>query len=189
MLHCRDNGINILAGNMYTFKVTPTVHTATENFRMISLEKRKCRFIDELPEANTTSMFTYYTQKTCMFECILKSVVNKVGCLPWDYPPPSGVENDIPMCTSYIDGSEHNNSRIQFEMAMNDADVNMECSSNCLPDCEHVSLKWQVDTTNLRVSNLCKDPVTRKVFSHRTSEFIASILCALDGYGCLVKHW
>ncbi len=88
----------------------------------------------------------------------------QVNCLPWDYPPPAGVDGSaVPLCTSYNDKKTNNNSRWNFEMAMDDAEVNKACTNGCLPDCEETDYDFQVDTTNLEVDRLCKDAGRRDV--------------------------
>ena len=61
----------------YTIKLYPTVHSTTEGFRDISLEKRKCRFPNELLDGSK-SMFKSYNQKGCIFECLMKKVTEQV---------------------------------------------------------------------------------------------------------------
>ncbi len=53
--------------------VTPTRMTSTESLRKISLEKRKCRFLDETE--GVVDMFKYYTQAACKFECAVKRAI------------------------------------------------------------------------------------------------------------------
>ncbi len=70
----RNQQIKLEAGYSYTVKVTPTVHYATADFKELPLEKRECRFVEEMPE-DQTSMFGLYSQKSCVFNCMLKDIV------------------------------------------------------------------------------------------------------------------
>ncbi len=75
----RGNRLIVRAGRNYNLKLYPTVHTASDGFKDIDLEKRRCRFQDEVPDNYTSgSMFNYYTKKACIFECILAKAVEKV---------------------------------------------------------------------------------------------------------------
>ncbi len=76
----RPQGFKVVAGRSYTVKITPVVHRATENYRGIDLAKRRCRYSDE-PIPNHDSMFTFYSQKSCFFECTLKKAAEKVAKL------------------------------------------------------------------------------------------------------------
>ncbi len=67
-------------GYAYVVKVIPTVHKATEAFRALPLEKRACRFFDELPD-DQESIYSYYTQKSCVFNCMLKDIVRWYKCI------------------------------------------------------------------------------------------------------------
>jgi hypothetical protein len=58
-------------------KIVPTVHISTESFKSMSLANRGCRFPEETEESQE-SLFTYYTQKTCMFECTLTNIITNV---------------------------------------------------------------------------------------------------------------
>jgi hypothetical protein len=56
-------------------KIVPTVQTSTDHFRALTLDKRGCRLNAEIME---DSIFKYYTQKTCMFECTLKNIIPNI---------------------------------------------------------------------------------------------------------------
>ncbi len=74
----RGNPLTIEGGHSYSLKLHSTVHTASEGFRAIALEKRRCRFPKEVDDESKT-MFKYYSRKACLFECILQDVVNEVN--------------------------------------------------------------------------------------------------------------
>ena len=72
------------------------LETANE-VRAISLDKRNCRFSDEIP-ANLT-IFKHYTQAICKFECNLRKARAICQCTPWSFPfDPS---EDIRICDFY----------------------------------------------------------------------------------------
>jgi hypothetical protein len=72
LLICRSADFEIRAGKAYVVKITPTYHHSTYNFQTIPMVKRKCRLNSEREEE---SIFSYYTQKTCIYECTLKKIV------------------------------------------------------------------------------------------------------------------
>jgi hypothetical protein len=70
----RPAEFSIRGGRAYVLRIVPTIHKSTPEFQKLSVEQRKCRFNDEQLE-DQFSIFKYYTQKTCIFECTLKNVV------------------------------------------------------------------------------------------------------------------
>jgi hypothetical protein len=75
---CRAAAFTIQAGRAYVLKITPSVLKSTQSFHRLTLDERQCRFNDEKMES-WKSMFIYYTQKTCAFECILRKVISRVS--------------------------------------------------------------------------------------------------------------
>jgi hypothetical protein len=74
----RPAAFTIQAGRAYVLKITPSVLKSTQSFHRLTLDERQCRFNDEKMES-WKSMFIYYTQKTCAFECILRKVISRVS--------------------------------------------------------------------------------------------------------------
>ena len=74
----RSSEFSIRAGQSYVLKIVPTFHTYTEDFESLMLDKRGCRSNNEKME-DQDSIFKYYTQKTCIFECTLKTIIPKVA--------------------------------------------------------------------------------------------------------------
>lgn len=77
VLFCRPSAFTVYAGRAYVLKIVPTVHKYSEHFRTLTLDERKCQLNDEHAE-NLDSMFKYYTQKTCIYECTLRNVLSNV---------------------------------------------------------------------------------------------------------------
>ena len=90
--------------------------------------KRKCRFIDETKE---DSMFEFYTQNLCIFQCMLKQSFEKCKCIPWGYPRWNGTENYV--CDRF--GS------YCFEETMKYLKNNHD-KCECLPDCDSVQFTY-----------------------------------------------
>ncbi len=53
----------------YTIKVKPVVYAASDDLRSLGVGERQCRYMREVP---ADSVFRYYTQRTCEFECRMK---------------------------------------------------------------------------------------------------------------------
>ncbi len=87
-----------------------------------------------------------------------------MGCLPWDFPFPAGLDSkEAPYCTTFVDKDGTNNTLKQFMDGLDDAGSSKQCTDQCLPDCEYTSYDYQVDTTELKPKKLCADAETRKV--------------------------
>ena len=71
----RAQDFTVEGGSSYRLKVLPTVHSATDSFKALALEKRKCRFHSELPAGEAT-MFQGHRFKSCVFNCMLRNVVS-----------------------------------------------------------------------------------------------------------------
>ena len=82
-------------------------------------------------------MFKMYRHKGCLFECRLRYAASVVGCLPWDYPVPLGLE-EIDTCLSW---QNETNKLKQFHDAMDDPISMKNCQ--CMHDCEEVTYDIQ----------------------------------------------
>jgi hypothetical protein len=56
-------------------KIVPIVHKSTSDFQTLALDKRGCRLNAEKKD---NSIFKYYTQKTCIFECSLRNIIPRI---------------------------------------------------------------------------------------------------------------
>ena len=83
-------------------------------------------------------MFKYYSEKACLFECRLKKAAKAANCIPWDYPVPKELGDDIKLCYSM---ASENDSLNVFNKEMNDVDATKGC--NCKPDCHAHSYDFQ----------------------------------------------
>ena len=118
-------GIKLKSGFHHRYKVTPTQYATSDNFRNLDINVRKCRFLDENPDPK--SIYSYYSQSACAFECRLRYAQNLTNCIPWDYPTIG--EEDWTICDGQFS--------LLFQFRMEEASC-----SHCLPDCEE--LKFQV---------------------------------------------
>jgi hypothetical protein len=125
----RESYIDADVGSHTRLSVQISSTKATEKFKKLDLSVRECRFSNENPD--TDSIFQYYSQKSCLFECRLRHSHKKCGCTPWNYPH---YGNDS--ITEICDGPQS----YCFEEAMGD-----DLTCQCLPDCEEVSFAVSSD--------------------------------------------
>ena len=106
----------------------------------MSIEQRKCRLRTENP--NPESLFKFYTQKACQFECSFINAKRITGCVPFYMPHMNpGIEA---LCTrEYV---------AYFEKNMTEAPANCEC----LPDCEEVTFSYSTNTIKLDPDAECE---------------------------------
>ena len=63
--------IEIGSGNKVEVTVWPTVIKMDIKMKSaLTIEQRKCRFTDEIPE--TLTLFSEYSTSACLFDCMLK---------------------------------------------------------------------------------------------------------------------
>ena len=68
-----------------TLRVSPLIHNVSDDFRSLPKAMRQCRFSHEL-DPSKKSMFNFYSQRGCLFECALKAGKSLYNCTPWNYP-------------------------------------------------------------------------------------------------------
>ncbi len=104
------------------------------------------------------SLFNKYNESACLFECRLAYAATRAKCIPWDYPVPGlGNLSTLPMCVaSKVIGQK--NAIRNFEDLMSSKKSAESC--NCLPNCEEVSFKTQVDCTSNLLFNMTNTYVT-----------------------------
>ena len=69
----RSHEIKLQAGQSYQLNIVPTQHTATNAFRQLSQADRGCRLSTEV---YNDSIFDDYSEKGCIFECVLRYAVS-----------------------------------------------------------------------------------------------------------------
>ena len=73
----------------------------------------------------------------------MKSAIENVECLPWDFPVPfERVDANLEMCHSIRTDSEQSNKVAMFYEAMNNNSNLRQCQ--CMPDCEATIYDTQV---------------------------------------------
>ena len=125
-----------------TIHVVPKILETSSNFDDLGLDKRKCK----LPHETTGFMlFQNYTQKGCEIECAAKKAALFCKCLPWHFP---NNFTSLPMCDMF--------GGFCFNRIMSDEVFYKNCKSECLADCQEMSLSiWQT-TVPFNIEELCK---------------------------------
>lgn len=108
--------------------IKPEQLSSDPSVRGLDLDKRKCRFMDEVKDG---SLFEFYTQDLCIFQCMLRRSFEKCNCIPWGYPRWNGTSKDV--CDRL--------GTYCFEETMKHLKNNHE-SCNCLPDCDSVQFTY-----------------------------------------------
>lgn len=79
----RNDYIEIHPGFEYKILIAPQKIEGEDTLRGMDLERRNCRFEDEVYESR---LFNRYSQSGCLLECQLKNALSRCDCLPWNYP-------------------------------------------------------------------------------------------------------
>ena len=78
-----NQGANVEPGYITTFLITPSQIVTSASAKDLPIEKRQCLFRNEY---NNLTLFNYYTQANCFFECHLQTAYDICQCVPWDFP-------------------------------------------------------------------------------------------------------
>ena len=130
----RKHGIYVKSGQHLVLKVSLSQLTGSNDLRQLSIEQRKCRFMDE---NDGMEFMKYYTQAGCYHQCQLKHSAEACGCTPWNYIQAGNVEE---ICDMFGNAC--------FEGHMNDANVIQHCK--CDNDCEKITFHFSESVTALR---------------------------------------
>jgi hypothetical protein len=76
--------IHAQVGVLTKISVVPTPYVTSDSFKKLPLGTRECRFANE--NANSASIFKYYSYRSCLFECHVQHAADSCGCTPWNYP-------------------------------------------------------------------------------------------------------
>ena len=143
-----------------TIYVVPKILETSPNFDNLDLDKRKCK----LPHETTGFRFLQeYTQKGCEIECAAKKAISFCRCLPWYYP------NDftsLPTCDMF--------GGFCFNKIMSDEVFYKNCKSECLADCQEISLSVWQKAVPLNIEELCREGAYFDKFLEQNFEKIFS---------------
>ena len=74
--------ISLEPGHEYLIELQPYGQVSSEDFKDMSLEKRKCRLAHETFEEATHPI---YTRGNCLYDCHVQKAYETCLCLPWDF--------------------------------------------------------------------------------------------------------
>lgn len=66
-------------------------------------------------------------------------------------------------------------------MAMEDSDIVDQCTHGCLPNCEHVTYSYMMDTTALDTQELCQDQDEMREVKCINKSMFPTVYNFLDG--------
>ncbi len=134
LVRTRGRGIDIDTGYHHRIKMYVTQQVADEDIRDVPVDKRQCRFLDEILEGRTT--LGYYTKSNCMLECLGLLWRKQYSCANWD--DPNGDRESFPLCNGFQRGKQDGMVINKTELAW--------CESECPDDCEEIQYEVGVDT-------------------------------------------
>ena len=125
-----------------TIYVIPKILESSSDFNSLDLMQRRCK----LPhETKGLRLFQQYTRKGCEIECAAKKATQFCKCLPWHYP---NNFTSLPMCDMF--GGFCFNEIISNEVFYK------KCKSECLEDCQEISLSVWQKTVPFDIKEHCK---------------------------------
>ncbi len=136
-------------GSHVIFLLTPVVLASTRSLEELHLSQRKCLFHHEKVRIveQETSVLTDYSQRGCVFECMLKQASKTCLCTPWDMPyPTSSIYKKI--CNAY--------GYYCFEEVMKNTSYESHGCGHCLPDCDVVEYQVSEIVRPIPVQQLCR---------------------------------
>ena len=144
--------IEVRSGIETKIKIIPKLRAASIDIKQLDPWDRECFFQDEVEACKSKgceefkyvlsqfnhfsqemSIFKYYREEGCLFECRLRFAAQEAGCIPWDYPLLKNM-SELPLCKS--------RTLEKFETSMDRNDSLTYCK--CLPNCEEVEYETQV---------------------------------------------
>jgi hypothetical protein len=99
------------------------------------------------------TIFKYYTQNACEYECLLKRARNTCGCTPYNFP--FEADKEVKICDTF--------SSLCFDKLLNDRRNLSACQ--CSPDCEQVSYPFTVQSEPLDSKYLCGNRNTVSLYA------------------------
>ena len=135
----KSSGFAVKAGYKTTINVQPMEISASEDLRSVAINKRNCRFSDELGDL---VIFKSYSQSACNFEKNMRQIHKLCHCVPWYFPTPFG--QDYTICSYY--GMQ----------CVEDVREVLKPSDDCLPLCNQVQYSYNQVLEKINVESTCQ---------------------------------
>ena len=152
--------VKVRPGYHVSIYIVPKILETSSAFNNLNLDSRKCK---HPYETKGFSLFKKYTRTGCEIECAARRAKYVCRCLPWNYP------NDftsLPMCDMF--------GGYCFNEIMSNEVYYKKCKSECLEDCEEISLSTWHKSVPLNIEELCKAGVYFESFlKQRFAQFFA----------------
>ena len=135
----KSSSFAVKAGYKTTINAYPMEIRASEELRSVSLEKRKCKFTDELGDL---LLFKSYSQSACNFEKNMRKIHKLCNCVPWYYPTPFGQDDVI--CDYY------GMKCVEYVRKV------LKPSDDCVPLCNQVQFTYNQVLEKIDVESTCQ---------------------------------
>ena len=141
----KSSSIPIMSGYKTTISVEPMEIVGSEDLRSVEVEKRKCRFFDELGDM---VLFKRYSQSACKFEKNMKMIYTYCKCVPWYIP--TTMSKDYTICDVY------------GMLCVEKMRKKLPSNEECLPLCNQVQFTITQVLEKIDVNELCEKDVPWK---------------------------
>ncbi len=149
-MRAEDEVLDLYPGQSYTIRVTPSHMGMDEAVKNLVPERRKCR----LPkESGSLSIFGWYSQQSCLFECQLKRAYEFCGCIGWDYPH---FAPNLRVC--HGDPYSTDKGTVCFAALMDSGGMPSQCP-DCPASCESTSYPYAVKSKEINYYRICTEHI------------------------------
>ena len=126
-----QRSISLRPGHEYKIELYPYGQVTTEDFKILSQDKRGCRLKHEtLPNAT----HPIYTRDNCIYDCLVLEAFETCKCVPWDF-------------ANTIEGSKECDifgRTCFFNMIERLTHTKVESCSHCISECDWVRYRRKV---------------------------------------------
>lgn len=136
----KTSSFKIKAGYKSIIEVEPMEIAASEDLKGVPLDKRKCKFDDEI---DGLKLFKSYSQSACQFEMKLRKGLETCKCVPWYIPTDLGSKYTI--CDPY--------GNVCFDLATKSS----ETFKNCVPNCNLAQFSRNLILEKIDTHEVCRD--------------------------------
>jgi hypothetical protein len=128
--------------------ISPQFLFSTDEVKNLATKDRSCRFDHEHKDYSST-MFTIYNHKSCLFECVYNQALDNCGCVPWKYP---SVGTSKSICDSY--------GNMCWDTMFLDGNVLQNCTS-CHYDCTKITYPFFTNKQELKAEDCVSKQIVK----------------------------
>ena len=124
-----NSPIKLEAGKEYFIEISPKGQKASEAFKALNEDQRKCKLESDVIKG---SIFKKYTKNNCKYECHVEKARNNCGCKPWDFLIQDKLDDKEEECDVFGRTCFFNTMQMLLQMP------NTSCPQ-CQPECEYIN--------------------------------------------------